>query len=34
MDMQQTAERLNGGRRINSCERKVGIQGNRNKLEM
>jgi hypothetical protein len=31
MDMQQTAERLD--RRINSCERKVEIQCNMNKLE-
>ena len=33
-DMEQSAERLDGGRRISSCVRKVGIQGNRNKLEM
>lgn len=34
LDMQQTAERLNVGRRINSCGRKAGTQGNTNKLEM
>jgi hypothetical protein len=34
MDMELTAERLYGRRRINSCERKVEIQCNTNKLEM
>jgi len=34
IDMQQTAERLYGNHRINSCGSEVGIQGNTNKLEI
>jgi hypothetical protein len=34
MDIQQIAGRLNGGRRINSCGRKVETQGSIDKLEM
>ncbi len=32
-DMQQIPGRLNRGRRTNSCVRKAGTQGNRDKLE-
>ena len=34
MDIEQIAGRPNGGRRINSCVRKVETQGSINKLEM